>query len=233
MHLRCYHRVAAMVTLALLAGSAAGAQTALSSVEVTKRHDELAKLKEALADPDPLSRLASMEAAVASGDATAINLAIRIAFASDDPQMRGLAMRVWVASLKHLTVDVVLPDEVRKEVDKALYQSDKKGGETEQPRWLQVWTGRSLEVSFIFSDGDVAKGSGSVITTPICCNNKPVEFTISGSQLVMSLPVTFPGGIVPECHFRIEPASNLTLTGSVACQFNFPSPKLPIAGPMF
>ena len=228
-----YRNASCVALSAFIACFVTVAHSPARGASVQERHEQLAKLKEALADPDPLSRLASMEAAVASADATEINLAVRIALASDDPQMRGLAMRVWVGSLKQLTVDVILPADIQKDVDKDAFQLGKKDEKTSQPRWLALWSGRSLEVSFVFSDTDVAKGSGSLMTLPTCCGIRPVEFAISGTQLFVTAPVLFPSVNPVDCHFRMEPATNLTVTGNVSCNFEGASPKLPITGPMF
>ena len=102
-----------LLWLGLAASGAAGQGTEAAG----DRRDELARVAEALADPDPLQRVANMEAIVRRGDAVQTQFAIKTAFASDDRDLRGLAMRALLATLRQVDFEVALPGDIQRDYD--------------------------------------------------------------------------------------------------------------------
>ena len=197
---------------------------------VEQRREELAKVKESLADPDPLARLASMEAVVASGDATASALAVRTAFASDDPQLRNLAMRTWVAGLKRLTVDILLPSDLQAKVDQAILDPKRDDGLFTSNKWLSAWATKSFQCSLGFTDIDLERNTGKVFSGTD--EHGATIFTITGTQVFLTVTMYFATMRPLSCVFRLSPSTSMTLQGTVSCDFGFPSPKLSVSAPM-
>lgn len=222
--------LAAFLALGAAAAAAETEPPGRGGRSVQQRHDELARAQEMLGDPDPLARLAMMESLVASGDATATYVALRAALSSDDPAMRNLAMRTWIAGLKRLNLSVVLPGDLQKQADAALL--DPKVGTDFYRRtpWLEAWSRRAFQVSLGFTEVDVAKNTGKVISLPPY-GQQPDEFTISGTQLFITVPLDFHPGPAT-CHLTLAPTAALVLEGVVACDFNFPSPQFRVTAPM-
>ena len=225
----CLIGILAIAASVVVPGQAQAPTDKMKSVQA--RHDDLMKVQEALADPDPLTRLATMEAAVASGDATKISVAMRIAFSSDDPAMRDFAMRVWVAGLKRLTLDVVMPADLQKTVDAAMTDAN-QSAELAKIKWLGFWSNRAFQVSFAFSSYDVVKNSGKVYSLPDFTEANQTDFSIIGSQLQIVAAVSSPGSYPIQCSFRLSPSAKLSLEGTVSCPYGGPSPKLLVNGPM-
>ena len=227
-------RPAVSLAFALAMATSAQAQEArnANATSMQQRHDELAKLKEKLADPDPLVRVASMEAMVASGDATEMNVAIRAALASNDPSLRNLAMRSWVAGLKRLTVDIVLPGDLQKRAEQAELDPKQASALFTTNKWLGAWAAFGFQASFAFVDIDVSKNTGKVYSIPGQDERYATDFTISGTQLFITTALSFPAINAVPCSFRLSPAADVTLSGTVSCDFGYPSPRLAVTGPM-
>jgi hypothetical protein len=157
-------------------------------------------------------------------------VALRIALASDDPSLRNLGMRTWVASVKRLTFDIVLPADVQKIVDQS--ETDPKPADSPllNAEWLKTWMRRGFQQTFEFSDVDLLKNTGQIAPIPHHRSDKPEDFTLSGAQLTFSVEIDDN----LRCGFRVAPASDLMLRGSASCLINQAvSPRLVVTAPMF
>lgn len=204
--------------ICLLASGALAQTNATSSP--AERRDQIAKVQEMLADPDPLMRLANMEAIVNSGDPLKLEVALRTALSSDDVELRGLAMRAYLATRKEITFDIVLPPPIEKQVDAARFDSTalrNLGGKYD-------FLGHVLSVSskfhLVFKEYAFAQDRGTVEAQ----NDAP--FTITGDKF--SSLVALPG--LGNCYVDFRPTPQRAFEGSMACG-NWP--PLTISAPVF
>ncbi len=205
------------VLLAFACVATAQAQTSASSPEA--RRDEIAKVQEMLADPDPLMRLTNMEAIVKSGDALKLQVALRTAFAGDDKELRGLALRAYLASRKEITFDVVPPADVQAAFEAT--RSDPAAVRTFNQRnpFYAYLTRSASRFQLSFPDYSFAQDRGTAYS-----ERRSGSFTITGDRLTTMLPLHNWG----ECYVDFAPTSRQAFEGTLACG---PWPRLAIRAP--
>lgn len=181
-----------------------------------ERRDQLAKVQEMLADPDPLLRLANMEAIVASGDALKIRIAIRTAFASDDTELRGLALRAYLATHKEITFDVLLPPAAQKQYDAT--SPDKVQEIYRQYPFLERLYGAAFRFRLMLTDYTLGQDGGTLQS------GNEGHFTITGERFSTFVGVRDIGS----CYVDFWPGRKQTLDGTLACGS---WPKLAITAP--
>lgn len=198
----------------------------LSTAAAQARRDQLARIPELLADPDPNARVANMEAILNTNDATMIQLALRLAFQSDDANLRSLAMRAYIANLKELTFDILLPDEVARQYE-AVQNDPRKVAEFYKAYpYVQSLANSGFKAQLTFPGYSRSESTGDIQGgTP-----GRAPFTISGDRL--SAKVGLPWG---GCYLDFKPSNEMTLRGTMACSANgyIQYPKLGISAPIF
>jgi hypothetical protein len=189
------------------------------------RRDQLARIPELLADPDPNARTANMEAILKTNDATMIQMALRLAFQSDDANLRSLAMRAYIANLKELTFDIVLPAQVEQQYE-AVQDAPQKSAEfLKTYPYVGALVQLGFKVHLKFLRYNSSEPTGDVQTT----SGAPVPFTISGDRLSARVPVS------GWCYIDFRPSNNMTLLGTMNCEQNgvFRFPRLGLSAPIF
>jgi hypothetical protein len=213
-------RLAALcLSLIPMLSSVALAQSGPSSPQ--ERRDQIAKVQEMLADPDPLLRLANMEAIVSSGDALKIMIATRTAFASDDADLRGLAMRAYLATHREITFDVLLPPAIRQQYDTATPGTLKDLNQ--QYSFLPALRQAAFRIHLKLTEYTLGQDNGKVAS-----DNYTSEFTITGEKFSTRLLMTYFGVY---CYIDFSSSRRQTLDGTLACEKDWP--KLAISAPIF
>jgi hypothetical protein len=198
--------------------------TPLSAAAAQARRDQLAKLPELLADPDPNARIANMEAILDTNDATMIQLVLRLAFQSDDANLRSLAFRAYIARLKEVTLDIHLPAKVEREYEAIQDDPHKTAELIEKYSYMSPVASSGFKLHLTFTRYNSTESTGE-LKAP---NNLLDPFTISGDRL----SVTIGWGQGMSCYLDFRPSNDMTLRGSMACNDrNFP--KMGISSPIF
>jgi hypothetical protein len=198
-----------------------------SAAAAQARRDQLAKIPELLADPDPNARLANLESIMATNDATMIPLALRLAFQSDDANLRALAMRAYIANLKEVTFDMLLPAQVVRLYEAAQNDPHRTDELFQTYSYLRYLAGAGFKVHLVFTRYNSAEPTGEVRLNG--ANAAP--FTISGDRL--SAKADMPN--VKSCYLDFRPSNDMTLRGTMVCEpeGNTRFPKLGISAPLF
>jgi len=212
------NRSLCLALLVFMVFSSAHAQSGPSSPEA--RRDEIAKVAEMMADPDPLMRLTNMEAIVKSGDTLKLQVALRIALTGEDRELRGLALRAYLVSRKEITFEVMLPSNIQAQFDAS--RSD--------PAAEHVFSARNPYVNYLaasasrfqlsFPDYAFEQDRGTAH-----CDVNTGQFAIIGDRLAVKLPLNNWG----ECYVDFSPKGQM-FSGTVACGS---WPKLAITAPSF
>jgi hypothetical protein len=197
----------------------------LSQAAGQARHDQLAKIPELLADPDPNARAANMEAILKTNDATMIQMALRLAFQSDDPNLRSLAMRAYIANLKELSFDIALPDQIAHQYEAVQDDPQKSAEFLRTYPYVGAIAQLGFKVHLKFLRYNSSEPTGDVQTT----SGPPVPFTISGDRLSARIP------LIVGCYIDFRPSNNMTLLGTMNCEQNGAQrfPRLAITAPIF
>jgi hypothetical protein len=191
--------------LAFIFCSSAQAETGASSPE--SRRDEIAKVQEMLADPDPLMRLTNMESIVKSGDTLKLQIALPIAFTGDDKDLRGLALRAYLASRKEITFEVALPSNVQAQLDAS--RSDpiaERAFGTKYP-FVSFIARYANRFQLSFPDYAFAQDRGTAYSA-----SQTGAFTITGDRLAVKLLLNGWG----ECYVDFSPKGQV-FSGTLAC----------------
>jgi len=186
------------------------------------RRDELARVLELVADPDPLQRVANMEAIIATHDAMKIQIAIKSAFASDDAQMRQMAMRAYMASISKLIFDIKLPDQDQKQWESFENDRSQEDGFIRNHGYINgarklnfqlILTVKNFSITANRGSYDIVGASGG-------------DFTIAGDRFTTSLSFSY----FDTCNLEFRPTRNVTLSGTLTCQS---APRLAIIAQPF
>jgi hypothetical protein len=202
--------------------------TAISSAAAQARRDQLAKIPELLADPDPNARMANMETILATNDATMIQAALRLAFRSDDASLRSLAFRAYIANLKGVTFDILISDKV-----KSLYEAAQDDPRRQNEFYSIYSYIRKLEQlgfrdHLVFQRYNSTESTGTLVDARR--ENDPAEFAISGDRLSARVREAWGG----YCNIEFRPSNDMTLQGTMSCEeYNGPFPKFTITAPLF
>lgn len=201
--------------------------TALSTAAAQARRDQLAKIPELLADPDPNARVANMEAILATNDATMIQLALRLAFKSDDANLRSSAMRAYIANLKGISFDILLPAGMSRQYEAV--QGDQHGTEElfKTYPYVRFLAGAGLKIHLTFTRYNSSESTGDL---QVLGHGTTYPFTISGDRLSVNVD---PGWSL--CNLEFRPSNDMTLSGIMTCQNHNSDyfPKLGISAPLF
>ncbi len=190
------------------------------SMSPADRRDQIAKVQEMLADPDPMMRLANMESIVNSGDLLKLQVALRTALSSDDAALRGLAMRAYLATRKEITFDIVLPAPIQKQVDAAQFDQTALQELSRKYDFLRFVLAQSSRFHLTFDDYSFNQDVGTLESA------RKASFSITGDKLSTLVPLIGLG----TCYVDFKPTRNLTFEGTMACG---PWPKLAISAPIF
>lgn len=112
-------KILAVLGLVLLA------TTASAQSERQQRAAELEEVAVALADPDPMMRLAALEEILASGDRRTIGLATALAMRSEDRALRGAGMVAYMEQQGVIEFDLSYPGPLEEQYQAAQYDADK------------------------------------------------------------------------------------------------------------
>jgi hypothetical protein len=231
------HRLLVVNALLILTPLFAGGQSArpqaapaakpLSTAAAQARRDQLAKIPELLADPDPNARLANLEAIMASNDATMIPLALRLAFQSDDANLRSLAMRAYIANLKEVTFDILLPAQVASQWEAVLNDPHKIDELVRAYGYMGRLATIGFRVHLTFTRYNSAEPTGEVQVS----GGQAAPFTISSDRLSVKAEVRGVG----QCYLDFRPSNDMTLRGTMTCEpyGSIHYPKLGISAPIF
>jgi hypothetical protein len=200
---------------------------------IAARRDDLARVKEVLSDRDPLMRLANLEAIINSGDALRVQVALRLAFQTDDADLHALAMRAYVASHKHIQLNIHLPAAVQKQFDEAQADPEKYKvffqQQMDQYYYVQQLALQGFKVQYRFSKYDVSNTTGTIQDTTYGGEEWLSVFTISGDRLTAAVRNSF----FDTCRVEIRPVGGM-FTGSIGCGFfGRRSPRLEVSGAVF
>lgn len=218
--------------LAMLAAGLLGAAwmqgpaRAQSSDSAQARRDELAKVLELVRDPDPLQRLANMEEIVASGDALKTQIAIKAAFAGDDPTMRGLAMAAYMASVKTVLFDIHLPPPLQRQYDQVINDPDQKAKFLNDKSYARGIDSLNSVLELDIKNYSIGSNDGTTNINGTAYTSVP--FTVIGDRVLITKDLNGLGS----CNIQFSPAENLTLTGTMRCNFNSP-PLLTITAKLY
>jgi hypothetical protein len=194
----------------------ARAQTATSP---EARRDEIAKVQEMLADPDPLMRLTNMEAIVKSGDPLKLQAALRTAFASDDGDLRGLALRAYLATRKEITFEITLPVEALDAQRGAGWDRAATAEVMRRYTYLTPVIQQANRFQLAFPDYAFPQDRGTAQSS-----RRNGSFTIAGERLTTQVPVHNWGA----CYVDFAPTRKQTIEGTISCGH---WPPLRIAAP--
>ncbi len=198
------------------------------------RRDQLAAVRELLADPDPNARIANMEAIVASKDTARINLAIQIAFRGDDPSLHSLAMRTYMASVHELTFTIQLPSAIQSQYDAAIVDPEKMKDFVQRYPWMSFVTARGASIHVGIVKYDLNENSG-LLSTGLDRRswgkdpNNDATFVITGDRVTATLNLGL------SCSIDFRPGTDLFLKGILSCtkaKFGPDIPKLPVYAPL-
>jgi len=206
----------------------------LSPAATQACRDQLAKIPELLADPDPNARTASMEAILSTNDTTMIQIAMRLAFQSDDVNLRSLAMRSYIAGLKGLTFDILLPPQIQAQFDAIQYDPDLLADFYKKHLYVRYLASHSNQVHLLFSKYTFESNAGSVseVTVP----GSVRAFTITGDRIATSVDMFF-FGFTTSCSIEFRPDNDMLFAGTLKCNDTGNAhaifPKLSITSPIF
>lgn len=186
------------------------------------RRDELAKVQEALGDPDPMQRLANMEAIVKRGDPLQNQVAIRTAFASDDPDLRGLGMQALFASVGEITFEITLPADAQREYDTSRADERKPRRSRAEDRYVGHLQRGSFRLHLVLDRYVFPQGTGTVAES----SHRPASFVIKGSRFSSLLQTQY-----GRCYVDFAPTTKPALDGTLACAGSWP--QLPITARPF
>ena len=240
------HRLVQLSALLLLSPLIASPQTtkrqpappattaASTTAAAQARRDQLAKIPELLADPDPNQRIANLEAILDSNDSTMIQIALRLAFQSDDANLRSLAMRAYIAGTNELTLDVTVPDQISSQYEAAQNDPDKNkiASFRRTYHYMECLERIGFKVHLTFPNYSTKSSSG-VVQDPKW-KNFGGTFTVSGDRLSANVGIGFSNEVV-SCNFEFRPSNDMTLRGTMRCSQsggNF-FPALAISAPIF
>jgi hypothetical protein len=221
----------ALLAIATESGNSQGSVKNSASNSSEARREELTKIKEALADPDPVMRLATLEAIINSGDALRIQIALRLAFQSDDSELRALAMRGYIASRKEILLDIQLPPAIQRQYDEALIDPEKTTAFFTTHPYARLLAQSGFRVHYVFTKFAFSNSTGMVADSTRGANAATSPFSISGDRLEASVETQGLG----LCRVDFRPISNV-FKGSLSCNFAYgggPAPKLDISAPVF
>jgi hypothetical protein len=230
---RCFPIAIALMMATIRPGTSQNSTKKTTSADPEARRDELARVKEALADRDPLMRLANLEAIISSGDALKTQVALRLAFQGDDADLHALAMRGYIASRKEVIFDIQLPAAVQRQYEEAQADPDRLQGFWKVPGdahyYVRQVAEQAFRVHYVFSKYDVSSTTGVIAdsTQP----NGSSSFFISGDRLAASVRSS-PFG---SCNVDFRPFGSV-FKGFLACDFSgygHIAPKLEISAPIF
>jgi hypothetical protein len=223
--------VIALVTSAVQLGNSQTNSKNSSSNSPDARAEDLAKIKEALADPDPLRRLAMLESTINSGDELRIQVALRLAFQSDDSDLRALALRGYIANRKAILFDIQLPPPLQKAYQDALADPDKTTAFFNTHPYARVLSQIGFRVQYAFSKFTAANSTGLIADSTRGVNAETAQFSISGDRLAASVETVALGS----CRVDFRPIASV-FKGALACNFSYgggPAPKLDVSAPVF
>ncbi len=183
------------------------------------RRDEIAKVQEMLADPDPLMRQANMEAIVKSGDSLKLQTALRTAFSSDDRELSGLAMRGYLATRKAITFEVAMPQDVVAAQEAAGTDPKAMRAFSQRYPFYAFVTRAASRFELDFPDYAFGQDRGTAYFT-----RQSGAFTVVGDRVMTNLPLHNWG----QCYVDFAPTRRQTFEGTLACG-NWP--KLRITAP--
>jgi len=199
------------------ARSAASTHPAASPGKVNSaanvRSDQLAKVTELISDADPNARLANLEAVLDTHDRSMIQKALRLAFQSDDANLRSLAMRAYIAGLEDLTLDVVLPPQVKHQYDMAQNDPDAMEALRRQYHDLGQFDKRWFKLHLVFARH--TRDSTTGIVSDWHKGLEPGYFRISGDRLTASLMLDL--SYRWPCNLELRPTTDLILRGTLRC----------------
>ncbi len=204
--------------LAFIFFSSAQAQTGAPSPE--SRRDDIAKVQEMLADPDPLMRLTNMELIVKSGDSLKLQIALPIAFTGDDKDLRGLALRAYLASRKEITFEIALPSNIQAQLDASRSDPIAERAFDAKYRFVAYITQNASRFQLIFPDYAFPQDRGTTHSDGL-----DSSFTITGDRLTVRVPLHNWGA----CYVDFSPKGKI-FSGTLACGG---WPQLAITAPSF
>lgn len=200
----------------------------LSGSAAQARRDQLAKIPELLADPDPNARVANMEGILNTNDATMIQTALRLAFRSDDANLRSLALRAYIANMKELTFDVLVPAQVERQYEAVQDDPSKRDAFFKSYNYIRYLESAGFKAKLVFIRYNSTDSTGAVRDSTRDMDSN--VFTISGDRLTTKVRTRFSLA----CYFDIRPSNDMTLHGTMACEDNNgPFPRLGISAPIF
>jgi len=210
------------------AGPSAPAASTVSTEAAQARRDQLAKIPELLADPDPNARIANMEGILATNDSTMIQVALRLAFQSDDVNLRSLAMRAYIASVKELTFDIAVPDAVKSQYDAVQFDPRSKDEFFRSYSYMQKLEQLGFRDHLVFQRYSRTESTGTLVDARM--NSDPAVFSISGDRLSVRVHEGWNGF----CYIDFRPSNNMTLQGTMSCEEHSGSfPKFIITSQLF
>ena len=177
------------------------------------RRDELAKVDELLADPDPLTRLVNMEAIVREGNSLKVQRAIRLAVTSEDRDLRALGMKAFIARTDEVTFELAGDPQDMRELQRATTERERGDIMRRRGRYLAALERGKFNVTFFFSDFSLASGKGEVASRRRTTISSP--FSIIGDRLQFRHGL---GTMAMNCDIEIRPTKDLKLVGTAACQ---------------
>jgi hypothetical protein len=208
------------------------APAAAPAFSAQERHDQLARVQEMLTDPDPLMRQANLEAIVKTGDQAQIRIALKIAFASDDKELRALAMRAYLAAAKQIVFEIKLPAQLQKAYDNVKYNPEELAALTGKPGYgfiasLQAWH-MMYDISIESFDMNANQGRFAQTTN----KERRGTFTVVG-DMVQGQGEYSVGEYTRQCQVSFRPTREMTLSGTLACDFGSNAPPQTITAPLF
>lgn len=197
-----------------------------------ERHDQLARVQEMLADPDPLMRQANLEGIVKTGDEAQIRIALKIAFASDDKDLRAQALRAYLATTKQIVFSIKLPPNLQRQYDNVKFNPEELSALVSKPGYgfigsLQAWH-MMFDISIAAFDMNGDEGKFTQTTD----SEHKGTFTVVGDT-VQGQGIYAVGEYTRSCQFSFKPTRELNLSGTLACDFGNNAPPETITAPLF
>ena len=208
-------RMLGMLGLVLLA-STASAQTARQ-----QRAAELEEVAVALADPDPMMRLAALEDILASGDRRRIGMATTLAMRSEDRVLRGAGMLAYMAQQGLVEFDLTYPAPLEDQYQAARYDADKLGKFFQGPGkvlgvFAQAIHGEGRRLTFaVEMDEDHMGGKALSL---VGSSRYEGDLRINGDVVEMFFPDISMGGRWHKgCSPRVSPIGEGVIAGEFRC----------------
>jgi len=125
--------------------------------------------------------------------------------------LRSLAFRAYIANVKELTLDVLLPAQIARQYEAVQGDSDRDSSFRRTYRFMEYVERNGLQAHLVIAKYRAEDSTGTIQDAG---QGAPAQFTISGDRLIARV-----SGFAGEmCNYDFRPSSDMTLHGTMSCE---------------